>query len=223
MPDVTEVTDPRPDRPFAGFDVVVVATSLGGREALVELLEPLPPGFPAPVVVVQHVLAESPGHLPELLAPRVRLPVKHAEAGEPLRAAAIYVAPPSQHLLVGPDHRCLLTDEPPVNFSRPSADALFISAAAVFGARTLGVILTGRLSDGTVGAAAIRRAGGVVLAQDPTTCRAPQMPQAAIDAGVVDLVLSTAELAAAVVTLVTVVGGRDRLGNGSELDSWIVG
>ncbi|HKH94031.1 MAG TPA: chemotaxis protein CheB [Gemmatimonadaceae bacterium] len=198
--------------PFAAFDVVVVATSLGGREALELLLEPLPADFPAPVVVVQHLDAQAPSYLPEMLARRTRLAVKFAEAGELLCPSTVYVAAPGRHLLIGPDRRCMLSDEPPVRFSRPSADPLFASAAELFGARTLAVILTGRLSDGTVGAAAIRRAGGVVLAQDPATCRAPEMPEAAIRQGLVHLVLPPEALGVALSTLVAVPGVRTLFG-----------
>jgi len=203
---------PDRDRPFAAFDVVVVATSLGGREALELLLEPLPADFPAPVVVVQHLDAQAPSYLPEMLARRTRLAVKFAEAGEPLCPSTVYVAVPGRHLLIGPDRRCMLSDEPPVRFSRPSADPLFASAAELFGARTLAVILTGRLSDGTVGAAAIRRAGGVVLAQNPATCRAPEMPEAAIRQGLVHLVLPPEALGVALSTLVAVPGVRTLFG-----------
>jgi two-component system, chemotaxis family, protein-glutamate methylesterase/glutaminase len=136
----------------------------------------------------------------------------YAESGEPLRAATVYVAAPGRHLVIGVDKHCLLSDSAPVEFSRPAADPLFVSAAAVFGARTLGVILTGRLRDGSSGADAIRRAGGVVLAQTPATCRAAAMPEAAIRLGAVDLVLPLASLGAAVLALVTVPGARASYG-----------
>lgn len=211
-PDLVEPRRPAPAPPFAAFDIVVVAASLGGREALELLLEPLATDFPAPVVVVQHLDAQSPSHLPELLARRTGLAVKFAESGEPLRPSTVCVATPGRHLVIGPDRRCVLSDDPAVRFSRPSADPLFESAAHVFGARTLGVILTGRLSDGTVGAEAIRRAGGVMLAQDPATCRAPEMPQAAIRQGLVQLTLPPAALGAALSALVAVPGARALFG-----------
>jgi two-component system, chemotaxis family, protein-glutamate methylesterase/glutaminase len=200
------------DGAFAEFGVVVVATSLGGREALELLLAPLAADFPAPIVVVQHVDAHSPSYLPELLAKRTRLAVHHAASDEPLLPSVVYVAPPGLHLLVGAEGQCLLSGAPPVAFSRPSADLLFGSAADVFGARTLGVILTGRLRDGTAGAEAIRRAGGVVLAQDPATCRAPEMPLAAIRQGAVHLALPPTSLGDALSVLLSVPGARAMLG-----------
>jgi len=194
--------------PRGGVDVVVVATSLGGREALEMLLAPLPVDLPVPILVVQHIGAQSRSQLPEMLARRTRLAVRHAELDEPLRASTVYVAPPDRHLLVGPGPRCILSDAAPVRFSRPAADPLFVSAADVFGERTLGVILTGRLRDGADGATAIRDAGGVVLAQDPATCRAAAMPEAAIRRGVVNLALPIVALAAALCALVLDPGAR---------------
>lgn len=202
--------------PSVEADVVVVATSLGGREALEQLVEPLAADFPVPVVVVQHVDEHSPSYLPELLARCTRLTVKHAEAGELLRPSTIFVAPPGRHLLVGVDRRCLLSEAPRVSFARPAADLLFVSAADVFGPRAFGVILTGRLSDGTAGARAIRAAGGVVLAQEPVSCRAPEMPEAVIRAGLAHLVLPPAALATALSVLVTVRGARAMLGLSSR-------
>jgi two-component system chemotaxis response regulator CheB len=192
--------------PRASFDVVVIAASFGGREALEQVLGPLPPDFPAPLLVVRHVDPNSAGYLPALLARRTRLSVKHAEPGERLRAGTVYVAPPGRHLLVVDGGRCSLSDEPRVNFARPAADRLFTSAVESFGARTLGVVLTGFLHDGAAGAAAIRRLGGVVLAQDPETCAAPDMPLAAIGRGAVHLTMPPAALAAALVSLVAVPG-----------------
>jgi two-component system chemotaxis response regulator CheB len=194
------------------FEVVVVATSLGGLEALGELLAPLSDDFPVPIVVVQHVDARAQSHLPELLARQTRLAVRHAVSGEPLRASTIYVAPPGLHLLIDADRNFVLSSAAPVAFSRPAADPLFVSAASAFGHRTLGVILTGRLSDGTAGARVIQHAGGVVLAQAPATCRAAAMPQAAISGGVVDLVLPLASLGAALQALVAMPFGRAHFG-----------
>jgi two-component system chemotaxis response regulator CheB len=205
---------PAGERRFAAFDIVVVAASLGGREVLEQLLEPLEADFPAPILVVQHLDAHAPSYLSALLDRRTRLTVKPAESGEALRCATVYVAPPGRHLLVGDDRHCQFSDAAPVRFSRPSADPLFTSAARVFGARTLGVILTGRLSDGTIGAEAIRRAGGVVLAQDPATCRAPEMPLAAIRRGLVHVTLPPEALGIALSALVAVPGARALFGLG---------
>jgi two-component system, chemotaxis family, protein-glutamate methylesterase/glutaminase len=187
------------------FDLVVVAASLGGRAALSEVLAPLAGDFPIPILVVQHIGA-SRSELPKLLARDLRLAVRHPADGERLRARTVYVAPPDRHLLVAANGTCRLSDAPRVHFARPAADPLFASAAQAVGARAMGVVLSGRLSDGAAGAVALREVGGVVLAQAPETCRAPGMPLAVIRARAADFVLPPAALGAALVSLVTVPG-----------------
>nr|ASV46934.1 chemotaxis protein [uncultured bacterium] len=210
--DTHELPAPGCRRRPPAFDVVVIAASLGGREVLEAILDALPADFPAPILVAQHQSDHSPGHLPDLLARRARLRVRHAAAAEAVCPGTVYVAPPGRHLLVAAGGRCALSDGPRVSYARPAADLLFASAAEAFGSRTLGVVLTGRLSDGAAGAAAIRRAGGVVLAQDPATCRAPGMPQAAIARRAAQLALPPAALGAALVGLVAVPGMTAVLG-----------
>lgn len=188
------------------FDVVVIGASLGGLEALARVLAPLPSDFPVSILVAQHTDARSPFLLPELLARRTTLRVERARHGESLGSGTVHLAPPGRHLLVTPQRQCALSDRARVSYARPAVDVLFTSAAEAFGARTLGVVLTGRLSDGAKGAMAIRRAGGVVLAQDPATCRAPDMPSAAIRCGAAQLALPPAALGAALVALVAVPG-----------------
>lgn len=192
--------------PASRVDAVVVAASLGGPRTLEEILGALPAAFPAPILVAQHLYGHSPSYLPQMLQRRTPLAVRHAVADDVLRAGVVYVAPPGRHLLVTAGGRCALLDEPRVSFARPAADLLFASAVDAFGARTLGVVLTGRLFDGAAGAQAIRRAGGLVLAQDPATCRAPEMPRAAIRQGPAHLVLPPSALAAALVRLAAAPG-----------------
>jgi two-component system chemotaxis response regulator CheB len=190
----------------ANYDVVVVAASYGGLGILRAILGMLPAAFSAPLMVVQHVSDDSPGHIPNLLAPHTRLHVRHAAAGDRLRAGSVFVAAPGRHLLLGSDATCQLSNSSPVNFTRPAADPLFSSAARACGSRTLGVILTGRHRDGTIGAQDVRAAGGIIIVQEPDTCLAPGMPESAIQAGAVDLVLTPPLIAAALVSLVTVPG-----------------
>ena len=198
----------------AAFDLVVIAASLGGRPVLEQVLAPLPADFPVPIVVVMHVSADSPGYIPILLGRRTRLAVAHAADGEALRPGRVHVAPPARHVRVTRDGTLALDDGPRVSHARPSADVLFASAAEAAGPRTIGVVLTGRLYDGALGAAAIRAAGGVVLAQDPATCRAPDMPRAAMRRGAVHLSLPPESLASALVALATVPGLPAVLGLG---------
>lgn len=190
----------------ANYDVVVIAASFGGLTTIGDILRTLPPTFSAAVLVVQHVDEHSPGHVPKILAAHTRLDVRHAVAGDRLRAGTIVVAPPGRHLLLSEDATFVLSESPRVNFARPAADLLLSSAARVCGSRTLGVILTGRHCDGTEGAGAVRAAGGVIIAQEPESCVASGMPESAIRARAVDLVLPPTLIATALVSLVTVPG-----------------
>src|SRR5215207_7885453 len=151
---------------FSAFDIVVVGSSVGGFQALGTFLAALPSTFPAPVAIVQHVSPTSEGAMLRLLGRRTQLSVSHARSGEPLEAGNVYVAPPDRHFLVTRRRTALLTRTEKVKFCRPAADPLFVSAGGVYGARTLGVVLTGANTDGAGGAQAIKWSGGMVLAQD---------------------------------------------------------
>jgi two-component system chemotaxis response regulator CheB len=183
--------------------VVVVAASMGGVAALGQLLGLLPADFPAAVLVVQHLSPDHPSRLAAVLRGRTALRVQEAAGGEAMQAGTVYLAPPARHLLVGADGTLSLSDGPPVHFSRPSADVLFESAAAAFGERVVAVVLTGRDSDGSRGAAEVRRLGGSVVAQDPETAAVPSMPANAIRTGAVERVLPLAAIAPALLQLVS--------------------
>ena len=127
---------------------------------------------------------------------RCTLPVCEPDAGEPIVGGRVYIAPPDYHMLVDADASVALSIEAPVRFSRPSIDVLMESAAAVYGPRLLGVLLSGANDDGARGLAAIRAAGGTTWAQTPESAIAPQMPEAAIASDAVDEALSPAGLAA---------------------------
>ena len=190
---------PPPGKPASA--VVALAASAGGLKALSHVLAALPRDYPAAVVVLQHLPSDHLSLLADILRRRTPLHVKQAEEGDVLCEGSVFVAPPDRHLLVGAGGRLTLTRTAPVHFVRPSADALFESLAAGFGARAVAVVLTGTGSDGAAGAAAVRRAGGVVIAEDPATAEFLGMPAAAIGAGAVDQVLSLDDIAPALVAL----------------------
>jgi two-component system chemotaxis response regulator CheB len=174
---------------------VVVGASAGGVEALMRLVASLPPGFPAAVLVVLHVSATGTSVLGSILARAGRLPVAAAQDGEPLAAGRLYVAPPDHHLLVA-DGRVQLTQTPRENGHRPAVDPTMRSAARAAGGRTAGVILSGSRDDGTAGLLAIKRAGGVAVAQDPEEALYEGMPRNAIEHVDVDAVLRVDDIAA---------------------------
>lgn len=170
-------------------DAVVIGTSAGGVEALSRLLPALAPTVRVPVFIVLHLRRERPSLLVDIFTPRCALPVREAEDKEAVVPGTVYFAPPDYHLLIDRGPSTSLSADDVVNFSRPSIDVLFESAADVYGARLLGIILTGASSDGAAGLEAVRRTGGVTVVQAPEDSRAPLMVEAALERGPADFVL----------------------------------
>jgi two-component system chemotaxis response regulator CheB len=180
---------------------VVIGASAGGVEALSVILPALPATFRPPVFVVLHLPRERPSLLTNIFQPRCAVPVREAEDKEPIEAGTVYFAPPDYHLLIERDGTLALSRDDLVNFSRPSIDVLFESAAEVYGARLLGVILTGANSDGAAGLAAVRSAGGIAVVQDPAEAQAAAMAEAALARTAVDYVLPLRDIAALLRTI----------------------
>lgn len=202
---------PLQSTPGRAFDIVAMTASLGGLNALSRVLGALPPDFPAPILVVQHLSAGYPSHLAEILSHRCMLPVTWTYPGQRLQGDVVYVAPPDQHLQVGVGGTLQLSRQPRVQFVRPSADVLFESVAATYCERAIAVVLTGLCKDGAHGANAIKLAGGRVLTQDRATSKAFGMPQATISTGCVDFVLPLPMIAPALVALTMVPGAASLL------------
>lgn len=167
------------------FQLVVVGSSAGGIEALSTLVSTLPPTFAAPLVIAQHLDPTRPSHLSTILTRFTPLPVITVQDTESLRQSTIYVVPANNHVHISDHDISLLPDG--AGRPKPSIDLLFETAAAVFGAQLIAVILTGTGSDGTIGARAVKQAGGTVVIQNPTTAAYPGMPQS-LAAQTVDIV-----------------------------------
>lgn len=163
---------------MASERIVVIGASAGGVRALQALVAHLPDELAAPILVVQHI-GSYRSILPELLSRQGPLPAAHAANGERLRAGHIHVAPPDYHMLVEGDV-IRLSHGPKEQYARPAIDPLFRSAAVSWGARTIGVLLSGMLDDGTEGLQAIKKLGGVVVVQDPDEAEMPSMPLSAL-------------------------------------------
>ena len=193
---------------YAAFDVVALATSAGGIGACGQGLARLPADFPAAVIVVMHRSHLSEDLTPGILGRRSALPVVSARDGEALRPSTVFVAPPHGQTTIDDTGR-LRVESPDRAAARCRADALFESVARVAGTRSIGVVLTGRLSDGARGCRAIKHRGGRVLVQDPATAAAPDMPRAALAGGSVDFVLPLGMLGTALTALVMAPGGAE--------------
>jgi two-component system chemotaxis response regulator CheB len=192
----------------ARIDAVVIGTSTGGPNALAELFPALPV-LPVPVFIVQHMPPMFTKLLAERLTKASKVPVDEAEAGAIIVPGRAWIAPGNHHLEVvrdGVQVRALLNQNPPENSCRPAADPLFRSAAKVYGANLLGVVLTGMGQDGLRGCERIREAGGRVVVQDEATSVVWGMPGAVAKAGLADKVLPLSMIAGEIERRVA--GGR---------------
>jgi two-component system, chemotaxis family, protein-glutamate methylesterase/glutaminase len=181
--------------PFPDCAAVVIGTSAGGVEALSALLPALPADVQAAVFVVIHLPRERPSLLADLFAGKCAAPVREAQDKEPVEPGTVYFAPPDYHLLVDAGPQLSLSADELVNFSRPSVDVLFESAADVYGPRLLGVVLTGASHDGAAGLSAVQRTGGRAVVQRPDTAQMPVMVEAALRRTPSAVVLSLGEIA----------------------------
>jgi len=163
------------------YSVVGIGTSWGGLAAMTKLLGDLPGDFSLPVVVVQHRGKDSDWLLSELLQDATDLKVCEIEDKEPLAPGTVHIAPANYHVLIDEGYLSLTVEEP-VRFSRPSIDVMLSSAADTYGARAIGVVLTGANEDGALGLSLIAKRGGRALVQDPKTAEIPIMPIAAMKA-----------------------------------------
>lgn len=176
------------------YEAVVIGVSAGGMRALEVILPLLPAKYALAVLIVQHRSKTSGDFLYNYLDELCSLKVLEAEEKTVVTAGNIYFAPPGYHLQVEMDKCLSLSVDPPVNFSRPSVDVLFETAAEAYGDKLVGVVLTGANADGARGLVRIQELGGLTIIQNPADSEAPQMPEAAIGAVGGDYVLSLGEI-----------------------------
>jgi two-component system, chemotaxis family, protein-glutamate methylesterase/glutaminase len=192
------------------FPIVVVGASTGGPRAVRRLLAGLPRSFPAAVLVVQHIAQGFSATMAEWLATSVALPVRLAAEGDRLQPGQVLVAPDRYDLLVRPGGVVHLSGLP-LLLQRPAIDIAMQSVAAIHGAATAGVLLSGMGRDGAVGMQAIRRAGGLTIAQDEASCVIYGMPRAAVEMGAAELLLPPPQIAEALVARFTPASSGRRL------------
>jgi two-component system, chemotaxis family, protein-glutamate methylesterase/glutaminase len=189
------------------FDVVAIAVSTGGPDALQKLIPQLPDTLNVPIVIVQHMPAVFTASLADHLNKRAQLTVKEAEHGETLEPNTVYIAPGGFHMEV---HGNKLTpsisinSNPPENCCRPAADVLFRSLPSVYQGHILSIVLTGIGADGKLGVEKIKDAGGYCLSQSEKTCVVYGMPRSVADSGLSDEVLDLVDIAPRVQALLNV-------------------
>lgn len=174
--------------------LICIVSSSGGIKALSDLVERLPAELPAALVIVQHLHPTFKSRLSEILSWHTTRRVHVVGHDDLIEQGSIYVAPPDNHVRVTPGNRLSLLQDAKVDYLRPSGDVLLISAAEHYQGRVIGIILTGTGHDGSDGAEAVHRAGGVVIVQEPESARFRAMPDSAIATGVANYVLSLEEM-----------------------------
>ena len=176
------------------YDAIVVGVSTGGWDALNKLIPGLPKIFGTPIIIAQHVARTSDRYLVRKLDTLSPLTVREAEDKVAIDDYTIYLAPANYHLLAEQNRTLALSVCPPVNYSRPSIDVLFESAADAFGRNLIGILLTGASPDGSRGLMKIKQKGGLTIVQDPKTAESAIMPLSAINLFEVDHVMSLEKL-----------------------------
>ncbi|MFM9872906.1 MAG: chemotaxis response regulator protein-glutamate methylesterase [Fimbriimonadaceae bacterium] len=183
--------------------VILIASSTGGPSTLRTLWEALPVGFPAPIVIVQHMPPGFTASLAKRLDSTGTVPCREAVNGDPLIPGQGYIAPAGQHIVLDPQLHLRMTDEEKVHGVKPAADFLFESGAKYLGSRAVGVVLTGMGRDGAAGAVALRKAGATVIGEAESSCVIYGMPKAAKEAGGISMECELNEMAAAIVANLT--------------------
>jgi two-component system chemotaxis response regulator CheB len=166
--------------PVEHRDIVVIGASAGGLEAIRQILAAMPHDLEAAILIVLHTADHPESLLPLIFKRASKLPVSHPGDGESIQRGHVYIAPPGFHMIVE-DGRLRVLQGPRENLHRPAIDPLFRSAAASYGPRVIGVILTGMLDDGTAGLMVVSASGGKAIVQDPATALYPGMPRSALD------------------------------------------
>jgi two-component system, chemotaxis family, protein-glutamate methylesterase/glutaminase len=173
---------------------VVIGVSAGGIDALRELLALIPVDFNLAVVIVQHLHPQQDRFFIEYLGECCAIPVQEAEEKESVSPGVVYFAPANYHLLIESDRTFSLSVDEKVNFSRPSIDVMFETAAETYGSKLIGIVLTGASKDGAAGLRRIKEGGGMTIVQDPATAEFPIMPAAAMGETEVDYVMDLTQI-----------------------------
>lgn len=175
------------------FELIVIGGSAGSLEVIMQVLPVLPPDLHASIILVVH-RKTGDSLLTKLLTGKTKLPVMEAEDKETLRHGTIYIAPPDYHLLIEKDRTISLDYSEKINYSRPSIDVTFETAAEVFHSQMAAVLLSGANADGAEGMQLVKKMGGFTVAQKPSDSSVDVMPLAAINRAAVSKIMTIEEM-----------------------------
>ncbi|HYM74720.1 MAG TPA: chemotaxis response regulator protein-glutamate methylesterase [Candidatus Dormibacteraeota bacterium] len=206
-PSLPRVFVPPQSRLLSPAKLVVIGVSTGGPDALAQLLPRLPANLSVPVLIAQHMPAIFTSMLATRLSSKSLLPVRECVSGEPVSPGCAVIAPGDFHMTVQQENGSpvLKTHQgPKENFCRPSVDVLFRSVAAVYGERTLAVVLTGMGQDGLKGCEMLRTSGARIYVQDEASSVVWGMPGFVAKAGLADKILPLNQIASEIVRATTI-------------------
>jgi two-component system, chemotaxis family, protein-glutamate methylesterase/glutaminase len=176
------------------FEAIVIGGSAGSYTPFKEIISSLHPNFSCPIMIVMHLNRNQDGAIANDLNKLSKVEVKENIEREYPEPGVVYFAPANYHLLIAKDKTLALSTAPPVNFSRPSIDELFETAAEAYGCNLIGILLSGANSDGCSGLKRIKEKGGFSIVQDPADAEIQYMPKRSIELSQVDLVLSPEQI-----------------------------
>lgn len=176
-------------------EALIIGGSAGSLEVLLKILPDFDPLLSFPIIIILHRKSGKDSILIDLLAAKTKLLVKEIEEKEKIMHGTLYIAPPNYHVLIENSKTFSLDASEKINFSRPSIDVTFESAAEVYNENLVGLLLSGANGDGTKGLRMIKLNGGKAICQNPTTAVVSYMPEYALDNVKIDAVLDPAEMA----------------------------
>lgn len=159
---------------------ILIGGSAGSLQALFTILAELKSDFNLPVLLALHRLSTTDSNLEDALAVKTHLQVEEVEEKEPIQKGHLYICPPDYHVLIEPDETFSLDASERINFSRPSLDVIFKSAAEVFEKRLTAILLSGANTDGAEGLSFVKEKGGTTVVQDPSEAVVSYMPLQAL-------------------------------------------
>lgn len=175
-------------------EALVIGGSAGSYRTIVQMLEVLPGNISMPVFLCFHRLKQVRRGFEETLAKVSRLPLMEPFDKETIRAGSLYLAPANYHMLIENKNMISLSIDDPIQYSRPSIDICFATAAEVYNHGLLAILLSGANQDGAEGVAAVKRKGGYTIVQDPADCEISTMCESAIKLTIPDQILTVPEI-----------------------------